>query len=101
MVGQTIAAMVNFFNPSLVIIGGGVSNAGDRFLATIRQSVYERSLPLATRDLRIARSELGDVAGVYGTASLVTDQLLSRRARPVDRARSTAGMPELPLLAGA
>ena len=33
LVGQTIAAMVNFFNPSLVIIGGGVANSGDRFLA--------------------------------------------------------------------
>jgi glucokinase-like ROK family protein len=99
LVGQTIAAMVNFFNPSLVIIGGGVANAGDRFLASIRQSIYERSLPLATRDLRVSRSELGDVAGIYGAASLVTDQILSRYLLPywIERG-STAGLPELPLL---
>ena len=102
LIGQTIAAMVNFFNPSLVIIGGGVANAGDRFLASIRQSIYERSLPLATRDLRIARSELGDVAGIYGAAALVADQILSRYVLPhwIERG-STAGLPELPLLAGA
>ncbi|MDO8309049.1 MAG: ROK family protein [Actinomycetota bacterium] len=100
LVGQTIAAMVNFFNPSLVIIGGGVANAGDRFLASIRQSIYERSLPLATRDLRVPRSELGDVAGIYGAAALVSDEILSRDLLPhwIELGR-TAGLPELPLLA--
>jgi glucokinase-like ROK family protein len=101
LIGQMIAALVNFYNPSLVIIGGGVANAGDMFLASIRQSVYERSLPLATRDLRISRSELGDLAGIYGAASLVTDEILSPRLLPhwIERGR-TAGLPELPLLAG-
>jgi predicted NBD/HSP70 family sugar kinase len=100
LVGHTIAAMVNFFNPALVIIGGGVANSGDRFLASIRQSIYERSLPLATRDLRVPRSELGDVAGIYGAAALVADQILSRQLLPhwIERG-STAGLPELPLLA--
>lgn len=101
LVGQTVAAMVNFFNPSLVIIGGGVANSGDRFLASIRQSIYERSLPLATRDLRVPRSEQGDLAGVYGAAALASDQILSRRLLPhwIERG-STAGLTELPLLAG-
>lgn len=99
VIGQTIAALVNFYNPSIVIIGGGVANAGDMFLASIRQSIYERSLPLATRDLRIARSELGDLAGVYGAAALVGDQLFSRQLLPhwMDRG-TTVGLPELPLL---
>jgi glucokinase-like ROK family protein len=99
LVGQTVAAMVNFFNPSLVIIGGGVANSGDRFLASIRQSIYERSLPLATRDLRVPRSEQGDLAGVYGAAALASDQILSRWLLPhwIERG-STAGLPELPLL---
>ncbi len=99
LIGETIAAMVNFYNPSLVIIGGGVAKSGDAFLATIRQAVFERSLPLATRDLRISRSELGELAGVYGAAALVTDQLLSPQLLPhwIER-QHTAGMPELPLL---
>jgi glucokinase-like ROK family protein len=102
LIGQTIAAMVNFFNPSLVIIGGGVANSGDRFLAAIRQSIYERSLPLATRDLRVPLSELGDLAGIYGAAALVGDEILSRRLLPhwIEQG-STSGLPELPLMASA
>jgi hypothetical protein len=48
-------------------------------LATIRESVYRRSLPLATRDLRIVRSPLGNRAGLIGGAFMVVDELFSRQ----------------------
>src|SRR4051812_4749232 len=76
-VGQAVAAMVNFFNPSLVVIGGGVAEAGDALLATIRQSVYRRSLPLSTRTLGIHRSTLGWQAGVVGAATMAVNQLFA------------------------
>ncbi|NJC86887.1 ROK family protein, partial [Planosporangium mesophilum] len=60
LIGTTLATVVNFYNPSLIVIGGQVANAGDVLLAAIRQVVYRRSLPLATRDLRIVHSALGD-----------------------------------------
>ena len=75
-----LASIVNFFNPSLIVIGGGVANSPDLFLASIRESVYRRSLPLATRDLLIQRSSLGGLAGVIGGASMVVDELFSRDA---------------------
>ena len=75
LIGQTLAQLVNFFNPSLIVIGGGVAEAGDVFLAAIRQGIYQRSLPLATRDLRIARSPLSNFAGLSGAAAVVTDEL--------------------------
>ena len=50
-VGHVLAGLVNFFNPSLVVIGGGVSRSSDDYIAAIRETVYGRSLPLATRDL--------------------------------------------------
>ena len=59
-----LAGLVNFFNPSLIVVGGGVADAGDVLLATIRETVYGRSLPLATRELVIQRSSLGSLAGV-------------------------------------
>ncbi len=77
-VGAMLASVVNFFNPSLIVIGGGVSGSGDHFLAAIRETVYRRSLPLATRDLDIRRSSLGELAGVIGASSMVVDQLFSR-----------------------
>jgi len=78
LIGRMLATLVNFYNPSLVIIGGGVAAAGDMFLATIRQSVYRRSLPLATRDLRIVRSSNIETIGLRGAAFVVLDELFSR-----------------------
>jgi glucokinase-like ROK family protein len=77
-VGSMLASVVNFFNPSLIVIGGGVANSPDQFLAAIRETVYRRSLPLATRDLLIQRSSLGGLAGVIGASSMVVDQVFAR-----------------------
>lgn len=81
-VGGMLASVVNFFNPSLIVISGGVSGSGDHFLAAIRETVYRRSLPLATRDLEIRRSSLGELAGVIGASAMVVDQLFSREVLP-------------------
>ena len=75
LVGHMLASVVNFFNPSLIVVGGGVAGAGDLLLAAIRETVYRRSLPLATRELVVTRSALGDTAGVVGAAAIVTDEL--------------------------
>jgi glucokinase-like ROK family protein len=79
-VGSMLASVVNFFNPSLIVIGGGVANSPDLFIAAIRDTVYRRSLPLATRDLRIAHSSLGGLAGVIGASAMVVDQLFARES---------------------
>ena len=79
-VGLTLASVVNFFNPSLIVVGGGVAQSGDQLLAAIRETVYRRSLPLATRELLVKRSSLGALAGVIGASSMVVEQLFSRDA---------------------
>jgi glucokinase-like ROK family protein len=78
-IGAVLAALVNFYNPSLIVLGGGVvfGAGGDTLLASIRHAIYRRSLPLATRDLRIARSSLGGHGGLTGAALMVVDELLS------------------------
>ena len=77
-VGAVLASVVNFFNPSLIVIGGGLANSPDQLLAAIRETIYRRSLPLATRDLLIQRSSLGGLAGVIGASAMVVDQLFAR-----------------------
>ncbi len=79
-VGSMLAGIVNFFNPSLIVIGGGVANSPDQLLAAIRETVYRRSLPLATRELLIQRSSLGGLAGVIGASSMVVDELFARES---------------------
>ena len=97
-VGAMLASVVNFFNPSLIVIGGGLGQSGDQLLAAIRESVYRRSLPLATRELVIQRSSLGSLAGVIGASAMVADQLFSREQLPqwIDLGHP-AGRPELGL----
>jgi predicted NBD/HSP70 family sugar kinase len=77
LVGEVIATAVNFFNPSVIVVGGDVADAQEQLLAGIREVVYQRSLPLATRHLRIVRSPLADRAGVIGAAAMVIEHVLS------------------------
>jgi glucokinase-like ROK family protein len=79
LVGQTLASVVSVLNPSLIVIGGGVSHIGNALLAEIRSSVYRRSLPLATRNLPVVMSELDDVAGVVGASVMAAEGVLAVR----------------------
>ncbi len=95
-IGQMVATLVNALNPSLVVVGGGVSAVGDSLIASVRETVYGRSLPLATRDLRILRSSLDAQSGRIGAASMVVDELFSRaRISTWLGAGSPAGLAEL------
>lgn len=77
--GVVLAHLVSFFNPRLLVIGGRVSNLGHALLAEVRGVVYRRSLPLATGNLPVVMSELGDLAGITGAVRLVSDQVFSTR----------------------
>ncbi|CAA9583820.1 MAG: Transcriptional regulator, ROK family [uncultured Truepera sp.] len=79
-IGQTLAALINFFNPERVIIGGGITKVGYLLLASIRHAIYQRSLPLSTRHLVIEYSQLGDVAGLIGAVALAWQELLKAPA---------------------
>lgn len=76
-VGETLASVINILNPAVVVIGGSIARTGDRFLAPVRESIYRRSLPLATRDLRIVPASLGRQQELIGGASLVSSRLLA------------------------
>ncbi|MFK4264424.1 ROK family transcriptional regulator [Streptomyces milbemycinicus] len=76
-VGEVVAGLVSFFNPGLLVIGGGVTGLGHTLLAAIRTQVYRQSLPLATGNLPIVLGELGSTAGVTGAARLISDHLFS------------------------
>jgi glucokinase-like ROK family protein len=76
-IGDVLASLVNFYDPQMIVIGGGVSNLGNLLLSSIRQAVLQRSTPLATRDLQIVFSEIGADAGVLGAVSLATEYMFS------------------------
>jgi predicted NBD/HSP70 family sugar kinase len=80
LIGEVLAASVNLYNPAVIVIGGDVAEAHEQLLAGVREVVYQRSLPLATRHLRIVRSQLADRAGVIGAAVMVIEHVLSPAA---------------------
>ncbi|GER84522.1 sugar kinase [Thermogemmatispora aurantia] len=75
VLGQAISDAVSLLNPSLVVLGGRLAHADEPLLAGIREVVYRRSLPLATRDLQITTSRLDIHAGITGLALLLGEYL--------------------------
>lgn len=75
MIGDVLASLVNFFNPSHIFIGGGITNFGNHLLVSIRRAVLRRSLPLATTHLSINFSRMGSEAGVTGAVALAREYL--------------------------
>lgn len=80
MIGDVLASLVNFYNPDMIVIGGGVSNLGNLLLSSIRQAVLNRSLPLATRNLDIVFSGICEDAGVIGAVNLAMDYMFTVEA---------------------
>jgi predicted NBD/HSP70 family sugar kinase len=76
-IGELVAMLVHFYNPARVTIGGSLTAASDDLLAGVRSVVYQRALPLATRNLVLAASVLGEYAGLAGAAVLGIEQALS------------------------
>ena len=70
-VGEMLATLVSVFNPSVVAVGGTIATTGDLFLAAVRETVYRRSLPLATRDLRVVPASADRREGIGGAAHLI------------------------------
>jgi predicted NBD/HSP70 family sugar kinase len=79
LIGRTLSEVVSLLNPSVVVIGGELAAGSDYVMAGIRESVYARSLPLATRALEIVPARLGDRAGTVGLTSALTDHLFDPR----------------------
>jgi glucokinase-like ROK family protein len=75
MIGDVLAGLVNFFNPSHIFIGGGIANFGNHLLIAIKRAVLRRSLPLATTNLAINFSRTGSNAGVIGAIMLALEYL--------------------------
>jgi glucokinase len=66
--GLGIANLVSLLNPEIVILCGGVGSHYERLLPRIRQVVLQWSQPISAQAVKIAVSQLGEEAGLYGAA---------------------------------
>ena len=63
--GLGVANLVNLFNPRLVVIGGGVSLAGEQVVAPVRAQVHRYAMKVQRETVTITTSSLRDAAGVW------------------------------------
>ena len=69
-VGVGLVNVVNVFFPEVIIVGGGIANAGETLLAPVREYVGENFFVGDKRFLpRIVKATLGDDAGIIGAAA--------------------------------
>ncbi len=78
VIGEVVAGVVSLLNPAQVVIGGVL--ASPPLLTGVRETLYPRSLPRATRHLTVTQSVLGERAGVAGLATLVVEREYSPAA---------------------
>lgn len=75
IIGIALSDAVSLLNPEVVVLGGELSAAENHLFAGVRESVYARSLPLATRHLQIVPAEQGELSGVNGLVTALCDYL--------------------------
>lgn len=73
--GFALANVANLLNPSTIVLGGGVSKAGEYLAEKVRKTVTEFSFPTIREITKVKIAELGNDAGVIGAASLVLNEI--------------------------
>ncbi|MBP7216120.1 MAG: ROK family transcriptional regulator [Candidatus Omnitrophica bacterium] len=76
--GIKVALLVNLFNPEVVVIGGGLEEAGDEFLTEVTATVKEWAFREITEDVKIVYSRLRENAVALGAASMVMQRMFAR-----------------------
>lgn len=70
--GNALAVIAGVVNPDAIVIGGGVSKAGEVLMEYIKP-YYEKNVFHGSRDVKFSLATLGNDAGIYGAAKLVLD----------------------------
>lgn len=84
--GFAVANLVSLFDPEVVILGGGMAEAADLYLESLKQAMFERAQPLSARLVKIKVSRLGPKANLLGCARLAWGHRLQTvRMRPHPR----------------
>ncbi|MDH4219137.1 MAG: ROK family protein [Candidatus Aminicenantes bacterium] len=69
-----IANIVNILNPDMVVLGGGLFQAGEMLIQPIKKEFRRWAQPLAAQKVQLELSRLGEDAGLYGAGKLAWDR---------------------------
>ena len=73
--GLCVTNLIDLLNPEMVVIGGGIAQAGDIILDPIRRTVTATAIRSLAKSCRIVPAELGDNAGIFGGAAIILQTL--------------------------
>lgn len=79
VIGEVASDVVSILNPSLIVVGGTLAKGGEFLLSGIRELVYQRCLPLATRELQIVLAYPHKDSALFGAAYLALDDIFSQK----------------------
>lgn len=74
--GRGIAALINIFNPELIIIGGTLARSEEYLILPLKNAINKFSLSLVNKDTKIVLSTNGEKFGAIGASFLLRDRLL-------------------------
>ena len=75
ILGSAVANILDVFNPALVVLGGGVTRAGDQLLVPVREAGLRQAMEPARRSGEVVLTELGPIHDVMSAAVVAFDRL--------------------------
>ena len=81
--GIGLVSLTNIFNPEVIVIGGGVSAAGELILAPARAVLAARTVPFPAATVTVKPAHFGADAGMIGAAVLAQECSRDRRGGPI------------------
>ena len=77
--GVGLANLMHLYDPQVIVLGGGVTNAGPLLFGPMHEAIEERAMEAFRNRTRIVQAELGDDVGVYGAVALALAPPVSLR----------------------
>ncbi|MGO4547367.1 ROK family protein [Paenibacillus sp. 2TAB23] len=75
LLGFGLSNVINLLNPEVIIVGGGMSAAGDRLLHSVRDTIGKHALKLSSQACKIEQAKLGGQAGMIGAAAYAKSKM--------------------------
>lgn len=94
--GTGLSMVTAVTDPSVIVIGGGVSKAGDILLDYIRGPYREHAFQKA-KNVRFAIASLGNDAGIYGAAKLMLQELDAKQEKMIEQVAATMAVENMTL----
>ncbi|MFH1861178.1 MAG: ROK family protein [bacterium] len=75
ILGVACTSLIHALDPEIIVIGGGIAQAGEPFFRGVRKSINERAYKILADQVKVTPAKLGTIAGAMGAAALGLNQV--------------------------